>query len=33
MSKNEFVCDCNIIHKDIVEKTKKNMLEEDTQMA
>lgn len=29
MSKNEFVCDCNIIHKDIVEKTKKNMLEED----
>mgnify|MGYP001862940455 CR=1 FL=1 len=30
MSKNEFVCDCNIIHKDIVEKTKKNMLEEDT---
>ena len=30
MSKNEFVCDCNIIHKEIVEKTKKNMLEEDT---
>lgn len=30
MSKNEFVCDCNIIHKDIVDKTKSNMLEEDT---
>ena len=30
MSKNEFVCDCNIIHKDIVDKTKNNMLEEDT---
>ena len=30
MSINEYMCDCNIIHKDIVEKTKKNMLEEDT---
>ena len=30
MSKNEFVCDCNVIHKDVVDKTRKNMLEEDT---
>lgn len=29
MSKNEFVCDCNIIHQDIVEKTRKAMPEED----
>lgn len=27
MSKNEFICDCNVIHQDIVEKTKQNMLE------
>lgn len=25
MSKNEFICDCNVIHQEIVEKTKKNM--------
>ena len=25
MSKNEFICDCNIIHKDVVENTIKNM--------
>lgn len=25
MSKNEFICDCNIIHKDVVDKTKMNM--------
>ena len=25
MSKNEFVCDCNIIHQEIVDKTLKNM--------
>ena len=25
MSKNEFVCDCNIIHQDIVESTLKEM--------
>lgn len=29
MSKNEFVCDCNIIHKDIVEDTIKKMGDED----
>ena len=29
MSRNEFICDCNIIHKDIVEKTLKNMADED----
>lgn len=28
MSKNEFVCDCNIIHKDIVEDTIKKMGDE-----
>lgn len=25
MSKNEFVCDCNIIHEEVVEATRKNM--------
>ena len=30
MSKNEFICDCNIIHQEIVDKTLKNMLDEDT---
>ena len=25
MSKNEFICDCNVIHKDVVENTIKNM--------
>lgn len=30
MSKNEFVCDCNMIHQDVVESTTKGMLEEDT---
>ena len=25
MSKNEFICDCNIIHQEIVDKTLKNM--------
>ncbi len=29
MSKNEFICDCNIIHKDIVDSTLKNMQDED----
>ena len=29
MSKNEFICDCNIIHQDIVEKTLKSMNDED----
>ena len=29
MSKNEFVCDCNIIHEDIVNKTLKNMPDQD----
>ncbi len=28
MSKNEFICDCNIIHEDIVKHTKKNMADE-----
>ena len=27
MSKNEFVCDCNVIHQDIVDDTRKNMLD------
>lgn len=30
MSKNEFICDCNIIHEDRVKKTKKAMPNEDT---
>lgn len=30
MSKNEYICDCNIIHKDIVEYTLKNMPNLDT---
>ena len=29
MSKNEFICDCNIIHKDIVEDTIKKMADEE----
>ncbi len=29
MSKNEFICDCNIIHKDIVENTIKKMQDDD----
>ena len=29
MSKNEFVCDCNIIHQDIVESTLKEMQDVD----
>lgn len=28
MAKNEFVCDCNVIHPDIVEQTLKKMLSE-----
>ncbi len=28
MSKNEFVCDCNIIHQDVVDKTSKEMLQD-----
>ena len=30
MSKNEFVCDCNVIHEDVVTNTKNNMPEEYT---
>ena len=30
MSKNEFVCDCNIIHQDIVSKVSECMAEENT---
>ena len=30
MSKNEFVCDCNIIHQDIVSKVSERMAEENT---
>ena len=30
MSKNEFVCDCNIIHQEIVDKTSNNMPDEYT---
>ena len=29
MSKNEFICDCNVIHKDVVDKTTNNMLDGD----
>lgn len=29
MSKNEFVCDCNIIHKEVVDNTLKKMPEQD----
>lgn len=25
MSKNEFLCDCNVIHEEVVEQTRKNM--------
>ena len=30
MSRNEFVCDCNIIHQEVVDKTVKNMPDEYT---
>ena len=30
MSKNEFICDCNIIHKEVVEQAKSKMLNNDT---
>ena len=30
MTKNEFVCDCNIIHKDTVNQTKERMLDDIT---
>ena len=30
MSKNEFICDCNVIHEDVVKNTIKNMPEEYT---
>lgn len=30
MSRNEFVCDCNVIHQEVVDDTIKNMHEEDT---
>ena len=30
MSKNEFICDCNIIHQEVVDKTLKKMPEEDS---
>lgn len=29
MSKNEFICDCNVIHKDLVEKVSNEMLSDD----
>ena len=29
MSKNEFICDCNVVHQDIVDKTLKNMPDSD----
>ena len=28
MPKNEFICDCNVIHKDLVDNTLKNMPDE-----
>ena len=30
MSRNEFICDCNVIHQEVVDDTIKNMPEEDT---
>lgn len=30
MAKNEFICDCNVIHQDVVDKTIKNMPDVDT---
>jgi len=30
MSKNEFICDCNMIHQEVVESTKRKMPEEKT---
>ncbi len=30
MAKNEFICDCNIIHEDVVKDTLNNMPEENT---
>lgn len=30
MAKNEFICDCNVIHKELVDNTLKNMCDEDT---
>ena len=30
MAKNEFICDCNIIHQDVVQNTIKQMADEDT---
>ncbi len=29
MPKNEFICDCNVIHKDIVDSVNKSMLSDD----
>ncbi len=29
MSKNEFICDCNVIHQEVVDKTIKKMPDED----
>ena len=29
MSKNEFICDCNIIHEDVVKRTLAKMPEQD----
>lgn len=29
MARNEFICDCSVIHQDIVDKTIKNMLDAD----
>ncbi len=29
MAKNEFICDCNVIHQDVVDKMTKQMLKED----
>ena len=29
MARNEFACDCNVIHQDLVESTQKQMVDED----
>ena len=33
MSRNEFICDCNVIHDEVVENTIKEMPKEDRQQA
>ena len=32
MARNEFACDCNVIHQDLVESTQKQMVDEDSEL-